>query len=135
MRPLFPTFIAVVLNTGCTGWAGPPSADIRNVQWRAVEIGGRPAVATHRPASMLLAAQGRASGTGSCNHWFAQYRLKGNAVSFGQIGSTRIGCGGPVGDQEKTYFDILQSVDRYTLGAGGDLTLATPQGQTITFRQ
>jgi heat shock protein HslJ len=118
------------------GWAGKASEDIRNVEWRALEINGRPIVATHRPASMLLSAQGRASGSGSCNQWFAPYRLKGQAVSFGQIGSTRIGCDGPIGAQERAYFDILKSVDRYSRGGGGGtLMLATPQGQTIIFRR
>ena len=109
MRLFSPALIAAALITGCPGWGGRAGAEIREVHWQAVEIDSRPAVATHRPASMVLWAQGRANGSGSCNRWFAQYRLEGTALSFGQIGSTRIGCEGPVADQERAYFKILQS--------------------------
>lgn len=133
---LYVAAIAVLpLAVGCVGSGGKSIDDIRNKEWRAVEINGSPVVSTPRPASMLLAEQGQASGSGSCNRWFAPYQLEGEAVSFGQIGSTRILCEGPVGAQERVYFDILKSVDRYSLGTGGTLTLATPQGQTITFRR
>jgi heat shock protein HslJ len=135
MRALLPVLTAASLVAGCAAWSGDPGADIRHIEWRATEIGGRPAADSHRPASMLLAAQNRASGSGGCNQWHAQYRLDGRAVSFGPIGSTRILCEGPVGDQERTFFDILQSVDRYSLTADGVLELATPQGQTIEFRR
>lgn len=133
MRTVIPAFAAAALATGCAGLGGPQSEDIRNAQWRAVEIGGRAAVTTHRPASLLLAARGEAGGSGGCNHWFAPYRLQGNTISFGQIGSTLIGCDGPVAEQERAYFDILRTVDRYSIRPDGALTLATPQGQTITF--
>jgi heat shock protein HslJ len=134
MRVLLSACAAITLSS-CAGWGGGPAAEIRNVEWRAVDIGGRPAIMSHRPASMQLDSQGRAGGAGGCNQWHAQYRIERQGISFTQIGSTRMLCQGPAGEQENIFFDILQSVDRYTLWPDGALALATPQGRTIIFRR
>jgi heat shock protein HslJ len=127
--------ILFVLVSGCAGWGGSPAADIRNVEWRAIEIGGRAAVETARPASMQLGGRNQASGSGGCNRWGADYRLERGRISFGQIHSTRIGCEGPVGEQENIFFAVLNDADRYTVWADGSLTIATPGGRTATFRR
>jgi heat shock protein HslJ len=134
MRTLLITTATMAL-VGCAGLGDGPAATVRNVEWRAVDIGGQPAITSHRPASMRLDAQGRAGGSGGCNQWHAQYRIEGSKISFSQIGSTRMLCEGPAGEQENVFFAMLQSVDRYTLGPNRTLTLATPQGVIVTFRR
>jgi heat shock protein HslJ len=124
-----------LIASGCAGWGGSPSAQIRNVEWQAIEIGGRASIETHRPASMELGPRNRASGSGGCNRWGAEYRLEPGRISFGQINSTRILCEGPVGEQENTFFAVLNEADRYTIWADGSLTIATPAGRTATFRR
>jgi heat shock protein HslJ len=135
MRAYLPAVAAVALTGGCVSLGGKSTEDITNAEWRAVAINGHPAVSTQKPASLLLGADGRASGSGGCNQWFSTYRSSGQAISFGQVGSTRMGCDGPVSEQEKTYFDILRAVDRYSLGNARTLTLSTPRGQTIIYRR
>jgi heat shock protein HslJ len=134
MRYLFIPAI-FLLASGCATLGGSSAAQIRNVEWRAIEIGGRAAIDTPRPASMELGARNRASGSGGCNRWGAEYRLEPGRISFGQINSTRIGCDGPVGEQENVFFAVLNEADRYTIWADGSLTIATPAGRTATFRR
>jgi heat shock protein HslJ len=128
-----PAFL--LLASGCAGWGGSPAGDIRNAQWQAIEIGGRAAVETPRPASMELGARNQASGSGGCNRWGGEYRLETGRISFGPIHSTRIGCEGPVGEQENVFFAILNEADHYTVWADGSLTISTPAGRTATFRR
>jgi heat shock protein HslJ len=130
---IIPTFL--LLASGCAGWGGSPGGQIRNVEWRAIEIGGRAAVETQRLASMELGGRNQASGSGGCNRWWAEYRLDPGRISFGQINSTRIGCEGRVGEQENIFFAVLNEADRYTVWRDGSLTIATPAGRTITFRR
>jgi heat shock protein HslJ len=135
MRAYLSSFAVLALTTGCIGWDGQPNRDIQDLEWRAVEIAGDRASVTEVRPSMLLTRQGQASGSTSCNRWFGPYRLEGNVIRFGQIGSTRVRCEGLTGAQEKAFLATLQSVSTYKLRPDGVLILATPKGQRIIFRR
>lgn len=124
-----------LLASGCASFGGSSAGDIRNAQWRAIEIGGQAAIESQRPASMELGARNQASGSGGCNRWGAEYRIEPGRISFSQIHSTRIACEGQVGEQENIFFAVLNEADRYTIWADGSLTIATPAGRTATFRR
>lgn len=77
-------------------------------------IGERPLM-DYSHLTLTLADDGRAYGNAGCNHWFAQYSLAGNQLSFGTIGSTRKLCAPAVMEQEKRFLQALTKVERWDI--------------------
>ncbi|MFO2465823.1 META domain-containing protein [Pseudomonas sp. 15FMM2] len=80
------------------------------VEW----IGERPLM-DYAHLTVTLGADGRAYGNGGCNHWFAQYTLEGDKLSFGKIGSTRKMCPEALMEQEHRFFEALERVQRWDI--------------------
>jgi heat shock protein HslJ len=78
----------------------------------------------------LHLADGRATGSGGCNRYFADYTLDGASLSFGTIGSTMMFCEGPAGEVETAYFANLASVASWS-SDGAMLSLADAAGSTV----
>ena len=57
-----------------------------------------------------LFTEGKLSGSGGCNSYFADYTLNGLGVSLGPIGATKIACAEPLASQEMQFFAYLASV-------------------------
>ncbi|MGH8242226.1 MAG: META domain-containing protein [Steroidobacteraceae bacterium] len=64
-------------------------------------------------ATLEFAAQGRAGGNGSCNHFSADVTLDGERIAFGAIAATRRSCPEAVMNQESAYFAALEKADRF----------------------
>ncbi len=63
---------------------------------------------------------GKLTGHGSCNQYFAGYTVKpcdetSGKIQIGQIGSTLISCGEEIDAQEGSYFQALKKVKEYSL--------------------
>lgn len=82
-------------------------------------------------AATLTLADGRASGAAFCNRFMASYELDGSSLSFGDIGSTEMGCEPDVMAAESTYLAALDGVDT-AVRDGGDLLL-TGAGVELRF--
>jgi len=78
--------------------SGPaPAPVIEGVEWKLVELNGKPAGkgADGQPATLTLTAAGtRANGYAGCNRFFGSYTLTGSALRFGPLGMTRMACSG-----------------------------------------
>jgi heat shock protein HslJ len=96
------------------------------VEW----IGERPLI-DNSYVTITLDDDGRAFGTGGCNHWFASYTLKDQQVSFGQAGSTRMMCAPALMEQEQRFLDALGKVQRWDLSATDQLRLWPAEGKPI----
>ncbi len=82
------------------------------------------------PVTLLLDADGRASGAAPCNRYFGAYDAGAEALEFGPIASTKRAC--PELAFEGAYFNALAQVTAYRLEAGL-LTLSGPQDMTAVF--
>lgn len=91
---------------------------IDGVEWTCVELrdrDGRPSALTDRPPTLLIGADGRASGFVGVNRYFAEASI-GNTVNavtplrFGPVGATRMA--GPPDRMalEQAYTTMLESV-------------------------
>lgn len=61
--------------------------------------------------------EGRVTGTGVCNRFFASYDLaEGNAVTIGAVGATKMMC--PRIDLENTFFTLLGEARHYKIEDG-----------------
>ncbi len=96
------------------------------VEW----IGERPLI-DRSHLSVTFAADGRAHGHAGCNHWFAGYRLQGDALSFERPGSTRKLCAPALMEQEQRFLDAIGQVQRWDFNAIGQLQLWPATGKPI----
>ena len=75
---------------------------LAGIRWKLVELDGKPVeVYDNQPEPHLLfdeADGGRLSGSDGCNRLIGGYRLTGDQISFGQLGSTMMLC--PKGDAQ-----------------------------------
>ncbi|MED5525548.1 MAG: META domain-containing protein [Pseudomonadota bacterium] len=62
--------------------------------------------------TLKLSSDGRLSGEGGCNRYFADYQLvNGAAMTVGHIGSTKMACMGELMQAEGLYLDRLQKAN------------------------
>ncbi len=85
--------------------------------------------------TLAFGSGGRASGSGGCNTYGADYRVNGNRLSFGSIVSTMRACVDPGANrQEQRYYRALESASRFNI-SGNRLTIFHDGGRgTLTFR-
>ncbi|TRO25107.1 META domain-containing protein [Ectopseudomonas mendocina] len=96
------------------------------VEW----IGERPLI-DRSHLTVTFAADGRAHGHAGCNHWFAGYTLKGDAVRFETPGSTRKMCAPALMEQEQRFLAALTEVQRWDFNDIGQLQLWPASGKPI----
>lgn len=96
------------------------------VEW----IGERPLI-DRSHLTITFAADGRAHGNAGCNHWFAGYTLKGQALNFDPAGSTRKLCAPALMEQEQRFLAALSEVQRWDVNAIGQLQLWPASGKPI----
>lgn len=84
-----------------------PAPSLAGSQWRLSHLGDQPVLA-HPPATLLFGTDGRLSGHSACNRFTGSYQLEGDRLSVGPVAATRIGCPGPIGQQESHYLQALQ---------------------------
>jgi heat shock protein HslJ len=82
--------------------------------WRLEDLGGD-GVLDRVEATLEFPEEGRAAGNGSCNRFFGPVRIERESISFGALGSTRMACAEPVGNQEAKYLEALQGAERFAL--------------------
>ncbi len=96
------------------------------VEW----IGERPLI-DRSHLTMTFGADGRAYGHAGCNHWFAQYTLKGEQLGFDFPGSTRKSCAPALMEQERRFLDALGTVRRWDVSEQDELRLWPASGKPI----
>ncbi|WP_193370989.1 META domain-containing protein [Pelagibius marinus] len=97
--------------------------------WVAEEMKGLPA-APQVQSSLQVAADGKVSGHTGCNGYFGSVIIDGQAMSFGNLGSTRIACPEPVMVQEDRLLSALDGTRGYRL-QDDNLLLLDGAGDTL----
>jgi heat shock protein HslJ len=85
--------------------------------WIAEEVGGQPVAAGIEP-SLTVAPDGKVTGHAGCNGYFGSVIISGEAMSFGNLGSTRKACPEPAMSQEVQLLTALDSTRGYRLQDG-----------------
>lgn len=101
--------------------------------WVAEEVKGLP-VAPQVQSSLEVAVDGKVSGHTGCNGYFGSVIIDGQAMSFGNLGSTRIACPEPVMSQEDRLLSALDSTRGYRLQEGTLLLLDGAGDTLVRFR-
>lgn len=60
----------------------------------------------------------RATGFTGCNRWFAAAALGPGALTFSEVGQTKMACTGPGGAMEREFLDVLARTRAYRVESG-----------------
>ena len=102
--------------------AAPDSASgapLRGTEWRLVALGDKAVTAadSQRAARITLHPDSRqVTGSGGCNRMFGVYELRGDALRFSGVGSTKMACKSGM-DTESAFLSALLSVARWRVSA------------------
>ena len=98
--------------------------------WRLSTLAGQPALGA-TPLTLVLAANGQASGNGGCNQFSSTATLSEATIAFTPIISTKMACAdNSLNNQETAYLTALQSAATWKLD-GASLTLSDAQGTAV----
>ena len=127
MKPVL-TFCLLV--AGLTGCATPaPQLKIEHsyqVEW----IGERPLM-DRSNLTIIFGQDGRAYGSAGCNHWFANYTLEAQTLTFSAPGSTRKLYAPALMEQEQRFLKSLSQVQRWDFSAIEQLRLWPAEGKPL----
>lgn len=111
------------LAAACTTPAAPSAGANLDGEWREATR------AIHAPTITFEGA--RASGFAGCNRWFGQVqRGEGPALTFGQVGSTRMMCEGAQMTIEQGFLQALEQTEMATV-EGDTLILSDIAGAEL----
>ncbi|WP_274630595.1 YbaY family lipoprotein [Arvimicrobium flavum] len=99
-------------------------------RWLAEDIRGR-GVIDNLQTVLVIARDGRVSGTGGCNRLTGSAKISGNRISFGQVASTQMACVPAAMDQEGKFFAALRDVRSWRTDARGKLQLLDARRRPI----
>ncbi len=129
MRRWLTLALAAHLVAGCGPSEPSPSAvtmDIEGIEWIAVSVAGL--TPDHASAPTLTIESGRITGSTGCNSYGARATLSGGSIAIRDLGSTLIGCAGPIADLEAAFMRALAAADRVAIVAG-ELVVSGPGGE------
>jgi len=111
----------------------PAAPSIEGIVWRAEDIGGGGIIDRSR-ATLTFDADGRISGSASCNQYSGSYVLDRGALSFtSALVATQKACVPSLMDQERRFLAILGAARRIELLPTGALLLSTSEGKSLRF--
>lgn len=114
-----------------TALRGTPS--IEGIVWRAEDIAGGGIIDRSR-ATLTFGADGRISGSASCNNYSGSYALDRGALNFtSALVATQKACVPSLMDQERRFLAILGAARQIELLPTGALLLSTPEGKSLRF--
>jgi len=117
---------------------GPETWSLTATTWELVSYGLRERPRSVLPDTHVTLAfsenEGRLYGSAGCNRYFGGVTLKGERLTIGQAGSTRMFCGSPEGlmEQEAEYLRTLRTAERYRI-EGDRLTITCASGKALLF--
>jgi putative lipoprotein len=101
--------------------------------WLAEDIGGR-GVIDNAQTTITFDAEGRVAGSGGCNRYFGPVTIEGSAISFGDIGATRMACVPALMDQEQKFFGALAATRSYRFDDPGNKLVFLGEDGTMLVR-
>lgn len=94
--------LAAALLAACANQALSPLGDLANTDWTLASETGAAS-----PPTLTFEA-GRAAGFAGCNRWFASVTQDGEALRFGNVGTTRMACTAePAAAAERNFLAAL----------------------------
>lgn len=105
-------------------------AALFGVTWLAEDIEGR-GVIDNAQSTLSIAADGKVTGRGGCNGYFAQAKVDGDKIGIGKAGATMMACPEALMDQERKFFAALEKAATYRIDGDGKLFLVDAKGVDV----
>lgn len=117
-----------------SGCGGSPASLLTGAEWVVEDIGGKGIIDRSR-ATLNFDEDGRLTGRASCNTYGASWTLSGEGLTLSEAHSTLMACSPALTAQEREFLRLLESVQRFDIGADGALVLHSSDGGTILARR
>ena len=91
------------------------AVNLAGSEWRPSRIGTL-AVSPKANLFVQFKSAGKLAGHGGCNRFFGQYKISGNDISIGPIGSTRMACTESVIALEMAFISALEGAKSFRRG-------------------
>ena len=108
---------------------------LEGTTWKLAQMGSIPATAINQETDFFTlefnAADTMVAGRTNCNRFFGKYELKGQKLSFGNLGMTRMAC--PDMQYEDAFVKMLDEVDSYAI-EGSELKFYDDKKVVAEFR-
>ena len=130
-------FVAAVLLGAMTACGGSQQKALllEDTQWKLARMESIPAKAITAEEDAFVmefsAADTMVAGRTNCNRFFGKYELKGQKLSFGDLGMTRMAC--PDMKYEDAFVKMLDEVDSYAI-EGSELKFYDDKKVVAEFR-
>lgn len=112
-----------------------PALAMKDVWWRAENIGGRGLV-DRSEVTLMLGSDGKIGGRSGCNQYSASYQLQGDRLRvFPPLIGTRMACPPALMEQEARYRALIERATRVETDQTGALNLFLEDGRTLRFRR
>lgn len=109
------------------------AAQVKDVRWRAQEIGRRP-VLPDAPITLMFGSDGKVTGRSGCNQFSGNYQLTGTTLKvFPQLIGTRMACATQIMEQEQRFQRLLVESRTVEVTQRGDLILTAGNNVQIRF--
>jgi heat shock protein HslJ len=101
---------------------------LEDTEWVAESIGGTP-VAEDVQSTIFFQPGEKVAGSAGCNEYFGSWRVEGDSIAFGHVGSTRMMCPPPQMDQEDRFLAALGQAERFEMRDGALLIYSTGEAE------
>lgn len=134
--PVLALLLSALLVTGCASSASQSSSSsgepLENTYWKLTSLNGAPveAASEQREAHLVLdPEQSRVAGSTGCNRLMGRYQVKGQALHFSGLASTRMACVNGM-DTESRLLHALSETARWRV-QGEQLEFYDEQGRRL----
>jgi heat shock protein HslJ len=108
-------------------------AEVRDVWWRAEDIGGS-GIIDRSEVTLMLGSDGKIGGKSGCNGYSANYQITGEALKvYPPMIGTRMACAPALMTQERQYQSLLETACSVTVTPDGVLVITAANGATSRF--
>lgn len=110
-----------------------PVASVKDVWWRAEDIGGR-GIVDNSEVTLMLGSDGKIGGRSGCNGYSASYQITGDAIKvFPPMIGTMMACTPALMNQEQAYRKLIENAASFSLSPEGWLIVKSADGATSRF--
>jgi putative lipoprotein len=113
--------------------AAAPDHKLAGSEWTLAAFGEgqAPPLVEGSRVTLAFGENGRARGRGGCNSYGSSYEVRGRAISFSAIVSTKMACADEAATrQEQRYFQALEAARQFDLN-GDRLILSDGGGRAL----
>lgn len=109
------------------------AAALKDVWWRAEDIGGKGVVANSE-VTLMLGSDGKIGGRSGCNGYSANYQLTGESLKLvPPIIGTKMMCPPALMSQEQAYRSLIETAQSVSVTPDGALVITSTGGATSRF--